>query len=384
MSLPPVALVVLVAITAMLWVGTALLWVQAYRAPENVPVRILAVCITLLAVTAVLRGADGGGFLSPLADNVLGVMTAAIQICFFVSVHRGRSGTRRIRAELGVAAGVCALAAVVMLAVPAALRPGLTDPAASAGGVAALLFSVPILAYLGYAAGAVVVWIVRLVPGVARRVLRVSMGIVAAGAVLQVAGAAIRLASLAVRHTADPAPDGVLRRLDLLVGLLVSVGFLTLALGAIVPLVDGAIREAPRVRAQRRANRALEPLWRALHAEFPELALELRSPGPGRALYRRVVEIRDGLVLLSPHFDAEVADRADRRSSVAGDAADERRAAVEAALVHEALRARRAGRPTPREQARLGRPEAPDAPRDWEDDAASLMRLARRFAGTPG
>lgn len=380
MNLPPVALVVLVAITALLWVGAVLLWVQTYRAPENVPVRILAVCITLLAVTAVLRGADGGAFLSPLANNVLGVMTAAIQICFFVSVHRGRAGVRRVRGELGVAVGVCLVAGAVTLATPPPLRPVLTDAAPGAGGTAALLFSVPILVYLGYAAAAIVVWVARVLPAVARRVLRISLWIVAAGAVLQVAGGALRLVSLLLRHAVVPAPGGLLRQLELLVGLLVSLGFLTLALGAIVPLVDGAVREVPRVRAQRRANRTLEPLWRALHTEFPELALELRSPGPGRALYRRVVEIRDGLVLLSPHFDAGIAEREGRRGGAADEDADERRAAVEAALVRDALQARRAGLPASRRPVRLGPADAPDAPLDWEDDAASLMRLARRFA----
>lgn len=379
MTLPPVALVVLVAITALLWVGAVLLWVQTYRAPENVPVRILAVCMTLLAVTAVLRGVDGGAFLSPLADNVLAVMTAAIQVCFFVAVHRGRAGARRVRGELAVAAGVCLVAAAVTLATPPPLRPVLTDAAPGAGGTAALLFSVPILAYLGYAAAAVVVRVVRVLPAVVRRVLRVSLWIVAAGAVLQVAGGALRLASLLVRRAVVPAPEALLRQLELLVGLLVSLGFLTLALGAIVPLVDGAVREIPRVRAQRRANRTLEPLWRALHTEFPELALELRSPGPGRALYRRVVEIRDGLVLLSPHFDAGIAERERRRGSAAGEDADDRRAAVEAALVREALDARRAGRPASRRPVRLGPADPPDAPLDWEEDAASLMRLARRF-----
>ncbi|TCK20862.1 MAB_1171c family putative transporter [Pseudonocardia endophytica] len=373
MNLPPVALVVLVAITAMLWVGTVLLWVQAYRAPENVPVRILAVCITLLAVTAVLRG---GPFLSPLVNNVLGVMTAAIQICFFVSVHRGRAGTRRIRGELAVAVAVCVLAAAVTLVVPASLRPQLTDATPAAGGTAALLFSIPILVYLGYAAAAIVVWILKILPGVARRVLRISLWIVAAGAVLQVAGGGIRVASLLLRYAVRPVPEALLVRMELLVGLLVSLGFLTLALGAIVPLVDGVIREIPRMRAQRRANRTLEPLWQALHAEFPELQLELRSPGPGRALYRRVVEIRDGLVLLSPHFDPEVADAADRRSDEIGEDPDERQAAVQAAVVRGALDARRTGRQAPAEPVRLGGGQA----QDWEDDAASLMRLARRFA----
>ncbi|WBO68679.1 MAB_1171c family putative transporter [Streptomyces camelliae] len=59
-----------------------------------------------------------------------------------------------------------------------------------------------------------------------------------------------------------------------------------------------------------RSYRDLEPLWAALHAQFPEIALPLAEPG-GRlplwqaefALYRRIIEIRDGQLALRPYAD---------------------------------------------------------------------------------
>ncbi|MBD0742642.1 MAB_1171c family putative transporter [Streptomyces sp. CBMA152] len=59
-----------------------------------------------------------------------------------------------------------------------------------------------------------------------------------------------------------------------------------------------------------RTYRALNPLWSALHREFPEIALQsprhgirIRQFTPSAvrfALYRRVIEIHDGLLLLRP------------------------------------------------------------------------------------
>ncbi|RCH67406.1 hypothetical protein DT019_17465 [Streptomyces sp. SDr-06] len=59
-----------------------------------------------------------------------------------------------------------------------------------------------------------------------------------------------------------------------------------------------------------RTYRALGPLWSALHHAFPEIALLQPRRGPGElapgalglALYRRVIEIHDGLLLLRPHL----------------------------------------------------------------------------------
>ncbi|MFI6051100.1 MAB_1171c family putative transporter [Streptomyces violascens] len=60
-----------------------------------------------------------------------------------------------------------------------------------------------------------------------------------------------------------------------------------------------------------RTYRALGPLWSALYRNFPEIALLGPRRGPAElapralrfALYRRVIEIHDGLLLLRPHVE---------------------------------------------------------------------------------
>ncbi|MEU5128556.1 MAB_1171c family putative transporter [Streptomyces mobaraensis] len=89
--------------------------------------------------------------------------------------------------------------------------------------------------------------------------------------------------------------------------------------------------------------RALTPLWSALHQAFPTTALPTRHPplalpaplAPHRlrfALYRRVIEIHDGLLLLRPHFMAMAGGgpAADGRTAAdGGTAADDGTAAGE-------------------------------------------------------
>lgn len=105
----------------------------------------------------------------------------------------------------------------------------------------------------------------------------------------------------------------------------------------------------------RRSYRALEPLWAALCAELPEIALgggggarPRRWPGHFRrppvrratfALYRRVIEIRDAHLALRPYFEPAPVP-------VGGGAFGEpaRAAAREAAAISAALANRRAGR----------------------------------------
>ncbi|MET0191702.1 MAG: MAB_1171c family putative transporter [Pseudonocardia sediminis] len=381
MELTPVMLV----ITAVLCVGAVLLWIQTYRAPENVPIRFFALSITLLAVGSVLRNAPGGSLIPVLPNNLLNIVNAFVQLSFFVSVQLGRPGIRRIRWELAAAVLASALVVAAYLSAPADLRPVINDTARFGDRTPVYLFSAPALAYLVYAAGSIAYRIRRILPVVTRRVLRISLVVIAVGAVLQVLGGVIALVTSTLRYTVGLGTVPVDVRP--ITGALVVTGFLALVVGAIVPLVDGVIREVPRIRAQRAALRTLEPLWRELHTEFPELALKMRSPGPGRALYRRVVEIRDGLVLLGPYLDAAVAREAAERERGAGGSADEVAVSVQATLVRDALRARRAGEQPPAEVVRLEQETASGGGTvDWRDDADTLVRLARRFdaAAVPG
>jgi hypothetical protein len=147
----------------------------------------------------------------------------------------------------------------------------------------------------------------------------------------------------------------------------------------------GAASLRRRLRAHR-DYRALAALWSALHAVLPETSLPVRSwPGPGLvllrdaefALYRRVVEIRDGYLALrpylSPHIDSWTSTAQRRfplpRSGVA--------VAVEAATIAAALESARSGNRygTGQSAAHAGSPVGSTV----EAETAWLTRVAEAF-----
>ncbi|WP_329454404.1 MAB_1171c family putative transporter [Streptomyces sp. NBC_01497] len=149
--------------------------------------------------------------------------------------------------------------------------------------------------------------------------------------------------------------------------------------GATATLWGGRIGAPVRwLRAYRR-YRALEPLWRALHAQLPQIALDPsaadRGPGPRHAefaLYRRVIEIRDGLLALRPYFDRAVP----ARTGEPQDRAPEQGPVQEAACIAAALDNLRAGRrqddgPTDR----LPPSRSPGVPGTLEAETAWLLQV---------
>ncbi|MFD0410176.1 MAB_1171c family putative transporter [Kitasatospora sp. NPDC127116] len=149
--------------------------------------------------------------------------------------------------------------------------------------------------------------------------------------------------------------------------------------GATTLLWARAGRAARRWRAAYRGYRSLGPLWRALHAAFPQIALTTGRITSGRiatgritagrmppadaelALYRRVIEIRDGLLILRRYRTAEDSPSPDGSPGEAPstgvpstDAAAVEAAGTDAAARAEAVRIAAA--------LRRARTRAPDGP----------------------
>ncbi|WP_411113030.1 MAB_1171c family putative transporter [Streptomyces sp. 029-5] len=154
--------------------------------------------------------------------------------------------------------------------------------------------------------------------------------------------------------------------------------------GASATLWGGRLSAPGRWLRAHRAYRALEPLWAALYVELPEIALPAsaagRRPGPRRtefALYRRVIEIRDGHLALRPYLHpyvpvwvAEELRRTDER---------DHDAVVEAAVIAAALENKRAGQ---RQDGALPGRAAhtpPPMPGTVEAEAAWLLRVTDAF-----
>jgi hypothetical protein len=128
----------------------------------------------------------------------------------------------------------------------------------------------------------------------------------------------------------------------------------------------------------------LYPLWIDLCRAFPEIALFPPRPVVADALtlrdldlrlYRRVVEIRDGMLALRPYVDPVVMDHARLVGQEGGLPPDEIEALMEAAGIVSALRARNSGRYGSFQEAHL-----PSATRgDVDSEARALERVAHYY-----
>ncbi|MEV7028322.1 MAB_1171c family putative transporter, partial [Kitasatospora sp. NPDC093558] len=160
----------------------------------------------------------------------------------------------------------------------------------------------------------------------------------------------------------------------------VALGTLLFGIGGMTLAVWAAFltRTAQRVRAWR-DHRRLQPLWSALHSAVPEISLTAEAGvlglggvlrNPEFALYRRVIEIRDGQLTLRAHADPRVAGWAAEAS--AGDAA-----VVEAAVLAAALESAAAGHRPAVDGAGYSPGEL--AP-DLAAETAWLVTVSRAFA----
>jgi hypothetical protein len=136
-------------------------------------------------------------------------------------------------------------------------------------------------------------------------------------------------------------------------------------------------------------HRALRPLWLDLYRIEPGLALDDRPSTSAWSdtwvvrhlnsrVYRRFVEIRDGLLLLRPWFDPRVEEQAWHRGRAIGLVGVDLTVVVEASVVAAALAARSAGiGPTDPPRLHLSRHHDVEAETRW------LRRVATAYHTSP-
>jgi hypothetical protein len=183
-----------------------------------------------------------------------------------------------------------------------------------------------------------------------------------------------------VRRLAETARIGAREDLPSSVLAATTIGFVTAGatLSAWSPAVSSVLG---RVRAYR-AYRRIEPLWTALRAAVPGIALD-----PGReltggaefALYRRVIEIRDGHLALRAHFDPDLPARAETAARRAGVPEAELAPTVEAVTLAAAIEAGREGRRFEPGRAEPGHLAEAQADADVVAEAAWLVRVSRAW-----
>ncbi|HWD06568.1 MAG TPA: MAB_1171c family putative transporter [Amycolatopsis sp.] len=299
-----------------------------------------------------------------LAVNVLLSCAVFSLLIFFLGSTLGPRRARRVALELvPLAAAVGVLIAGTVLT-PVPLRGAPLGPATvHEPGVA--LFYLGGGLYLIYAITACAVWIVRY-QRVADPYLRTGLRIGAASLVAAAAGSVFRALYTVFALFGAKVP------LLLVVGIpLVIIGSLLFLAGISYPGVRARIAALARRRRHRADHARLAPLWTELVKAYPSIVLRT-PPGPPwrerfavhRRYYRRVIEIRDGLVQLSPYLEADLA-------SLAGDDPAAAAEALRSALARQAAGEENDGR------AKLVLPGGSDL----ESDVRPLLSLSASLAG---
>jgi hypothetical protein len=244
-----------------------------------------------------------------VANNALLACGVCALILFFLGSALGpvrRYG--RVVVELVPLAAAIVLMIVAMGLTPPELRGAALGPATiHDSGVA--LFYLGAGLYLIYGLLACTAWIVRYLR-VADRNLRIGLRLSAVGLASAAVGSIFRALYIVVAWAFGP----VVRILLLLGVPFVILGGVLFLAGVTYPGVRARLSAMRRRRRHRHEHRTLAPLWTVLVKAFPSIVLRTPPRGPAewwsprgvhRVYYRRVIEIRDGLVQLSPYLDAD-------------------------------------------------------------------------------
>jgi hypothetical protein len=162
-----------------------------------------------------------------------------------------------------------------------------------------------------------------------------------------------------------------------------ALSVLVIVIGLSIPTVGRRIDRLAEWWNLRRVYEGLEPLWKAFYNAMPQIALTSPQGVEGQVprrdmrlrLYRRVVEVRDGALILNPYRrDADTAAHRDRGVALGLDG-EALVAAIEAADLAVAL-----GRYTSGASRGGGITPASPSHDDLQGEATSLESVSRAFA----
>lgn len=208
--------------------------------------------------------------------------------------------------------------------------------------------------------------------------LRVGLYTMMAGAISGLLWAAWKTAVMIVNFVL-PTPVGVE---PVVTAALSSASTALICFGAVIPgIARFAHDRSDRIRTVRR-HRALEPLWRQMHAAIPGIKL---SPADDDAdefsVYRRVIEIQDANLALRPHCHPDVPRWVSEAAERYGMTGDQIEVVTEASIIAGAIEAHSAGVRYSVDLSSTYRPSTGPASFDTERDW--LIRVSRAFVRDP-
>jgi hypothetical protein len=385
-----------------LWpAGTVILWIAlGYKAwslardRQNVTLRLLCVTLVCLAlaftfatpITYVAFDAIVGvPNLSRLMMQTCGVVyTLVIQRLLLSWIYPADEARRRSRRWLWL--GVPVLVIQLALFAGAPVPEEAPDFAVRYGhepSVMALIFVLGVCLTLTTADIVRLCWKYATLAG--RPYLRVGLRLTGIGAGAGLVHWVVDIIRQSVRLATWPSevvliPDSVEQMLFTLSSF---VGAALVAVGLTIPAWGPRLSAALAWLRRYRDYQRLRPLWMVLYQASPEIALDV--PRSERwwvgdldyRLVRRVVEIRDGRLALRPYLDIAAAEQAGDAARRAGLAGPELQAAVEAAAIAAAVRAKRSGQ-APADPG----PDDVTGGADLISEAAWLGRVAKALPAT--
>ncbi|QWF79394.1 MAB_1171c family putative transporter [Amycolatopsis sp. CA-230715] len=306
-------------------IGAALLFVAALgwrihllvRAPRSLPNWAVTITITCVAISflfqqkAIDDAVDGvlGHGVGRLLNNALLAAGLCALLVFFVGSTVSTRPHRRAAFELLPLAADLVLMVVATALTPVQVRGmSLSPERVHVPGIA--LFYLGAGLYMIYGLSACVRWMLRYLRE-ADRDLRAGLRLGATGLAFVAAGSVLRALYVVVAWAFGPS-----WRILLQLGVpLVIVGTALFLAGICYPGLRARIAALARRRRHRREYRELSPLWTLMARSFPTVVLRtgrtrrfdrFRPQHVHRQYYRRVIEIRDGLVQLSPFLGTDL------------------------------------------------------------------------------
>lgn len=301
------------AVLALLALGLKVF--QLARNPHSMPLRAVTLCLFhacgagLLSLPASGQLFDGAAAHTGarLVQNVL-LLTACYHLmCFYLySALDHASGHERARREgAGLLVAVATLTACVLVGSGDLLAGGFAevDMTVAEGTVFYLVAEL----YLVYSLASAFYWTHRFARS-SPRPLSTGLWIVAAGVSTAAVSAAVRAGFVLLRSQGVLVPPELTEWTRALLLVAVSL-FVT---GLSYPVLRNCLTSARFWRRHRRYHRRLLPLWLLLSGAFPHVVLDVagrrpwwrvpRARGVHRRCHRRVIECRDGLVLILPYL----------------------------------------------------------------------------------
>ncbi|MEU1824126.1 MAB_1171c family putative transporter [Streptomyces abikoensis] len=353
---------------------------QVRREPGDAPLRQVTWCLLAVALSYPLTSSTGLAMVADhgaakIGQNLLLMVAVHFLMRFYLySASDGQAARRRARWE--------SLAAVIAIAVAGAV--GATAPAgALVGSYATYDMTIPQVStfylvaglYMCYALSASCWWTRRYARG-SERPLSTGLWLAAAGLLGMAAACAVRAVFVVIRSQGHAVPHA----LTIGAALLLVLSMPLFVVGVSYPGVRARAAAVRLWMQHRRIHSQLEPLWHLLTETYPQTVLpsdpknwrdRLLTRGVHRRLHRRLIEIRDGLVRISPHLGQHAAD------------ADLSSPEQLAQHLRTAAQAVRQGLPAPRNAIPLAKPQEDNRAADVQQLVAVSAALSTHCPNQP-